>query len=78
VREGESGDLPGLKLFDSPIDCVSANGTDININDHYEEARIAVDNVLDTVMGGGTPTVRLGVTGLSRAGQERLHHRAGA
>jgi predicted YcjX-like family ATPase len=25
--------------------------------------------VLDTVMGGGTPTVRLGVTGLSRAGK---------
>ncbi|MDQ3561196.1 MAG: YcjX family protein, partial [Pseudomonadota bacterium] len=34
-----------------------------------DEARIAVDNALDTVFGGGTPTVRLGVTGLSRAGK---------
>jgi uncharacterized protein len=34
-----------------------------------DEARIAVDNVLGTILGGGTPTVRLGVTGLSRAGK---------
>lgn len=34
-----------------------------------DEARIAVDNALDTIFGGGTPTVRLGVTGLSRAGK---------
>jgi predicted YcjX-like family ATPase len=34
-----------------------------------DEARIAVDNVLGALMRGGTPTVRLGVTGLSRAGK---------
>lgn len=34
-----------------------------------DEARIVADNVLGTVLGGGTPTVRLGVTGLSRAGK---------
>jgi predicted YcjX-like family ATPase len=34
-----------------------------------DEARIAVDNVLGTLMRGGVPTVRLGVTGLSRAGK---------
>jgi uncharacterized protein len=34
-----------------------------------DEARIAGDNLLDTIRGGGTPTVRLGVTGLSRAGK---------
>jgi uncharacterized protein len=34
-----------------------------------DEARIAADNLLGTIMGGGTPTVRLGVTGLSRAGK---------
>ena len=34
-----------------------------------DEARIAVDNLLGTLAGGGTPTVRLGVTGLSRAGK---------
>lgn len=34
-----------------------------------DEARIAVDNVLGMIAGGGTPTVRLGVTGLSRAGK---------
>ncbi len=34
-----------------------------------DEARIAVDNVLSALAGGGTPTVRLGVTGLSRAGK---------
>jgi predicted YcjX-like family ATPase len=34
-----------------------------------DEARIAVDNVLGTIMRGGVPTVRLGVTGLSRAGK---------
>jgi predicted YcjX-like family ATPase len=34
-----------------------------------DEARIVVDNVLGTLMRGGTPTVRLGVTGLSRAGK---------
>lgn len=34
-----------------------------------DEARIAVDNVLGAIVGGGTPTVRLGVTGLSRAGK---------
>jgi len=34
-----------------------------------DEARIVFDNVLDTATGGGTPTVRLGVTGLSRAGK---------
>src|SRR3954462_5598436 len=34
-----------------------------------DEARIVFDNVLDAVTGGGTPTVRLGVTGLSRSGK---------
>ena len=34
-----------------------------------DEAKIVVDNVLGTIAGGGTPTVRLGVTGLSRAGK---------
>ncbi|MGH6926603.1 MAG: YcjX family protein [Propylenella sp.] len=34
-----------------------------------DEARIAVDNVLGAIMRGGVPTVRLGVTGLSRAGK---------
>jgi predicted YcjX-like family ATPase len=34
-----------------------------------DEARIVFDNVVDTATGGGTPTVRLGVTGLSRAGK---------
>ena len=34
-----------------------------------DEARIVLDNVLDIATGGGTPTVRLGVTGLSRAGK---------
>ncbi len=34
-----------------------------------DEARIVAANVLDAVIGGGTPTVRLGVTGLSRAGK---------
>jgi predicted YcjX-like family ATPase len=34
-----------------------------------DEARIAVDNLRGAVLGGGTPTVRLGVTGLSRAGK---------
>jgi hypothetical protein len=34
-----------------------------------DEARIAVDNVLGAIVGGGTPTIRLGVTGLSRAGK---------
>jgi uncharacterized protein len=34
-----------------------------------DEARIVFDNVLDAATGGGTPTVRLGVTGLSRAGK---------
>lgn len=34
-----------------------------------EGARIAVDNVLGAVLRGGTPTIRLGVTGLSRAGK---------
>ena len=34
-----------------------------------DEARIAAANLLGTVAGGGTPTVRLGVTGLSRAGK---------
>jgi predicted YcjX-like family ATPase len=34
-----------------------------------DEARIAFDNAVDTVLGRGTPTVRLGVTGLSRAGK---------
>ena len=34
-----------------------------------DEARIVFDNVLDTAIGGGTPSVRLGVTGLSRAGK---------
>jgi predicted YcjX-like family ATPase len=34
-----------------------------------DEARIMVDNVLGALMRGGTPTVRLGVTGLSRAGK---------
>ena len=34
-----------------------------------DEARIVIDNVLDAATGGGTPTVRLGVTGLSRAGK---------
>jgi predicted YcjX-like family ATPase len=34
-----------------------------------DEARIVIDNVLDAATGGGTPTVRLGVTGLSRSGK---------
>ena len=34
-----------------------------------DEARIAFDNALGAVLGGGTPTIRLGVTGLSRAGK---------
>jgi predicted YcjX-like family ATPase len=34
-----------------------------------DEARIAADNLLGAIRGGGTPTVRLGVTGLSRAGK---------
>src|SRR5215204_2439004 len=34
-----------------------------------DEARIVFDNVLDAATGGGTPTVRLGITGLSRAGK---------
>ena len=34
-----------------------------------DEAKIAFDNVLGTIAGRGTPTVRLGVTGLSRAGK---------
>ncbi len=34
-----------------------------------DEARIVADNMLGTLLGGGTPTVRLGVTGLSRAGK---------
>ena len=34
-----------------------------------DEARLMADNVLGTVMGGGPSTVRLGVTGLSRAGK---------
>ena len=34
-----------------------------------DEARIVADNLLARVVGGGTPTVRLGVTGLSRAGK---------
>ncbi len=34
-----------------------------------DEARIAIDNVVGTLLGGGTPTLRLGVTGLSRAGK---------
>ncbi len=34
-----------------------------------DEARIVAANLFETVAGGGTPTVRLGVTGLSRAGK---------
>src|SRR4029077_3653 len=34
-----------------------------------DEARIVFDNVLDAATGGGTPTLRLGVTGLARAGK---------
>jgi predicted YcjX-like family ATPase len=34
-----------------------------------DEARIAFDNVLGALWSGGTPTLRLGVTGLSRAGK---------
>jgi uncharacterized protein len=34
-----------------------------------DEARIVLDNVLDAATGRGTPTVRLGVTGLSRSGK---------
>src|SRR3712207_6273376 len=34
-----------------------------------DEARIALDNMVGTVLGGRTPTLRLGVTGLSRAGK---------
>jgi hypothetical protein len=40
-----------------------------SITSFTDEARIAVDNVLGAVLGGGTTTVRLGVTGLSRAGK---------
>jgi len=39
------------------------------ITNFADEARIAADNLLGAVLGGGTPTVRLGVTGLSRAGK---------
>jgi predicted YcjX-like family ATPase len=34
-----------------------------------DEARIAADNLVGALRGGGTPTIRLGVTGLSRAGK---------
>jgi predicted YcjX-like family ATPase len=34
-----------------------------------DEARIILDNVRDAATGGGTPSMRLGVTGLSRAGK---------
>ena len=34
-----------------------------------DEARIALDNIADTIRSGGTPTIRLGVTGLSRSGK---------
>jgi predicted YcjX-like family ATPase len=34
-----------------------------------DEARIAADNLIGLFTGGGTPTLRLGVTGLSRAGK---------
>jgi uncharacterized protein len=34
-----------------------------------DEARIVADNLLARLLGGGTPTIRLGVTGLSRAGK---------
>ena len=34
-----------------------------------DEARIVFDNMRDAAIGGGTPSVRLGVTGLSRAGK---------
>src|SRR5690242_6960125 len=34
-----------------------------------DEARLAVDNMLGAVFGGEGATVRLGVTGLSRAGK---------
>ena len=39
------------------------------ITDITDEARIAAANLFGMVVGGGTPTVRLGVTGLSRAGK---------
>lgn len=34
-----------------------------------DEARIVADNLIGAIARGGTPTVRLGVTGLSRAGK---------
>jgi hypothetical protein len=34
-----------------------------------DEARIVADNLIGALLGSGTPTVRLGVTGLSRAGK---------
>jgi uncharacterized protein len=34
-----------------------------------DEARLAAQNVAETILGGGTATLRLGVTGLSRAGK---------
>jgi predicted YcjX-like family ATPase len=34
-----------------------------------DEARIALDNIAETIRAGGTPTIRLGVTGLSRSGK---------
>ena len=34
-----------------------------------DEARIVADNIYGAIAGGGVPTVRLGVTGLSRAGK---------
>ncbi len=34
-----------------------------------DEARIAIDNIADTLRSGGTPAIRLGVTGLSRSGK---------
>jgi predicted YcjX-like family ATPase len=34
-----------------------------------DEARIVADNLIGRLLGGGTPSIRLGVTGLSRAGK---------
>jgi len=34
-----------------------------------DETRIAFDNLVDTLAGGTVPALRLGVTGLSRAGK---------
>ncbi len=47
------------------------------VSDIVEMARLAANSLADYGRHLVHPTVRLGVTGLSRAGQNRIHHRAG-